>query len=84
MGLIIGDGKGSGKTAAVTSKNRLETAAVTFSEQRFISESDNTAFQVQGDFASVNNSTFTVLHIENDSTTRLCIVTYMPIVTGKR
>lgn len=77
MGLVIGDGKGNGTSAGVTSKNRLQVASVNFAEQRFVSETENTAFQVQGDFASVNNSTFTVLHIENDSTTRLCIVTYM-------
>ena len=44
MGLIIEDGKGTGKTAAVDDENRLKTLAITASLQQHINHTDGLAF----------------------------------------
>jgi hypothetical protein len=86
MGIQIEDGAGSGVQAKVDSNKELLVKSNSASLQHIISERDGEAYQVIGDFASVNNSTHTVLHIKNTSATKFLVVTYirLQIVTGKQ
>lgn len=77
MTFIITDGEGSGHTAGITSENQLKTLAVTHSIQHHNSRTKGNAYQVIGDFAAINNSTHTILHILNNSSTLDMVVTYL-------
>ncbi len=44
MGLIIEDGKGSGKTAAVNSENKLETLAITSTLEQHVNHHEGEAY----------------------------------------
>ena len=46
MGLIIEDGKGTGKSAGVTEDNKLEVEAVTSSKEHYTNHHDGTAFNI--------------------------------------
>jgi hypothetical protein len=75
MGIIIEDGKGSGKKAGIDNDNRL--LARTFSEsiQHSISHNEGQAYQVIGT-TTLSNGTVVPLHITNDSSTLDLIITY--------
>jgi len=77
MTILIGDGEGGGHTAGVTEENQLKTLAVTHSIQHHNSRREGNAYQVIGDFAAVNNSTHTILHVINNSSTLDMVVTYL-------
>jgi hypothetical protein len=77
MGLQIIDGQGSGNVAGVTSEGLLRVQAQTNPLQFHHSREHGAAYQVQGDFASVNNSTHAVLHLKNTSSTKVVVVTYI-------
>ena len=81
MGIQIEDGAGSGVQAKVDSNKELLVKSNSASLQHIISERDGEAYQVIGDFASVNNSTHTVLHIKNTSATKFLVVTYIRLQT---
>jgi hypothetical protein len=77
MALQILDGQGRGYNAGVTAEGLLRVQAQTNALQFHHSREHEAAYQVQGDFASVNNSTHTVLHLKNTSATKLVVVTYI-------
>jgi hypothetical protein len=77
MSIKILDGSGSGNTAGVTAEGLLRVQAQTNALQFHHSREHGSSYQVQGDFASVNNSTHSVLHLKNDSATKLVVVTYI-------
>jgi hypothetical protein len=77
MSIKILDGSGSGNTAGVTGEGLLRVQAQTNALQFHHSREHGSSYQVQGDFASVNNSTHSVLHLKNDSATKLVVVTYI-------
>ena len=77
MGLQILDGQGAGNVAGVTSEGLLRVQAQTNAIQFHHSREHGSAYQVQGDFASVNNSTHAVLHLKNTSSSKLVVVTYI-------
>ena len=81
MGIQIEDGTGTGLTVAVNGKNEMRVRSTNHPLQHAISEDDGQAYQVVGDFASINNSTHTVLHIKNTSTTKNLYITYMRLQT---
>ena len=77
MALQILDGQGRGYTAGVTQEGLLRVQAQTNAIQFHHSREHGSAYQVQGDFASVNNSTHAVLHLKNTSSTKVVVVTYI-------
>ncbi len=77
MPIQLLDGTGQGNVAKVNDENELEVRAITEPLQSHRSKVFGDSYQVIGDFASLNNSTHTVLHIVNTSTTKSMIVTYM-------
>ena len=74
--MLIEDGQGTGYKAHVTNEHELVVRAVSESIQRHRSEVGD-AYQVIGDFAAVNNSTFPVLHIKNTHTSKVMYITYI-------
>jgi hypothetical protein len=81
MGFSITDGTGKGYEAKVGSDNRAHVEAKSQSLQHVISKEEGQSYQVIGDFASINNSTHTILHIKNTSSTRYLVVTYIRLQT---
>ena len=79
MGLMIDDGVGQGYSAKVTKRNQLATYTESASIQHYISANQGQAYQVIGDFATVNNSTHTVLHVKNSDSDRVMVVTYIRV-----
>ena len=77
MSLHIEDGGGSGQLVKVSSEGRLNTVSVNQELQHYTSISDGNSYQVIGDFASLNNSTFPILHIQNTDTTRNMVVSFI-------
>jgi hypothetical protein len=77
----IVDGTGVNGSAKVNDKNELQVRATNHPIQHVISERDGQAYQVVGDFASVNNSTHTILHLKNTSTTKNMYITYIRVQT---
>lgn len=77
MGIQILDGQGGSNVAGVTSEGLLRVQAQTNAIQFHHSREHGSAYQVQGDFASVNNSTHAVLHLKNTSSSKLVVVTYI-------
>jgi hypothetical protein len=85
MGLVIEDGKGSGRSAEVNSENRLKTVAENHSLQYHVSSNNAQAYQVQGIDTGITAKTQTILHVKNDSNTKDMVLTYIrmqPVCTG--
>jgi hypothetical protein len=81
MGFQIEDGTGSGRKCSVNNKNEINVKSTSAPLQHVISERDGQAYQVIGDFASINNSTHTVLHVKNTSTSKKMVITYIRMQT---
>lgn len=81
MGFQIEDGTGKGYLAKTTEKNELLVRSTIQELQHSISKRDGQVYQVVGDFASVNNSTHTLLHIKNNSSTVNLVVTFIRLQT---
>jgi hypothetical protein len=81
MGIQIEDGTGKGFSQAVNKFNEALVSADSKPIQHVVSVRDAQAYQVIGDFASINNSTHTVLHIQNTSSTKVLIITYIRVQT---
>lgn len=81
MGLQLEDGTGDGFSAKVNKYNELLTSADSKPIQHVISVRDGQSYQVIGDFTSINNSTHTVLHIKNTSSSRNLVITYIRMQT---
>jgi hypothetical protein len=79
---MILESGGSPTNVQLVNKHGEAKVKSTSSElQHVIAERDGLAFQVIGDFTSVNNSTHTVLHIENTSTTKNLYITFIRVQT---
>lgn len=76
---MIRDGGGRGYLAKVTGENQLKTVAESHSLQHHISRTSGEAYQVMGDFASINNSTYTILHLRNTNAIKKVCISYMRI-----
>jgi hypothetical protein len=81
MGFHVDDGTGKGYSVKVDSNNEMLVKSNSASLQHVVSERDGEAYQVVGDFASVNNATHTILHIQNTSATKNLTVTYIRLQT---
>ncbi len=83
MGLQLLDGSGTGQLAYVTQEGQLQTVSESHSLQHHVSRSNGLAFQVIGSSThSVGGSggdTYTVLHVQNTSSTRWLVVTYIRV-----
>lgn len=79
MSIKIIDGTGSGNEVEVTANNQLSIVGEQHSLQFHHSFHSSNAYQVIGDFTSINNSTHTILHIKNISTTKIIAITYIRI-----
>jgi len=79
MGFSIVDGTGSGREVLVTKDNELVTVAHTEPLQHVLSIRDGEAYQVLGDTGSVTNTTQVILHIQNTSSTKLLVATYIRV-----
>lgn len=77
MSLTIKDGGGTGNEASVTTAGQVKVIAESHSTQFHHSLENEAAYQVTGDFASINNSTHALIHFKNTSTTKIVIVTYL-------
>jgi len=77
MALTIEDGGGSGKLAKVDDEGQMLVVAESQELQHHVARVEQNAYQVIGDFASVNNSTHTILHIKNNDTTKNLAVTFV-------
>ncbi|MCK5018287.1 MAG: hypothetical protein KAS32_14615 [Candidatus Peribacteraceae bacterium] len=73
---IIKDGTGTGKNAQVTEKNQLSVKSESESIQHSQSFNEEQAYQVRGN-TNLASAAVTVLHIENTSSTRSIVVTYI-------
>jgi len=81
MGLQIEDGTGDGHVAEVNKYHELLVSADSKPIQHVVSVRDGNAYQVVGDFATVNNSTHTILHLENTSSTKNVVITFIRLQT---
>lgn len=81
MGLTVEDGKGTGYLAEVNKFNELLVSSNSKPLQHVVSQRDGNAYQVIGDFASINNSTHTILNLKNDSETKNIVITYIRLQT---
>lgn len=81
MAFQVEDGKGNGYRAAVNKNNELLVSADNKSRQNVVSVRDEQAYQVIGDFASINNATHTILHIKNNSSTKNLVINYIRLQT---
>lgn len=77
----ITDGTGTNGSARVNDQNELTVRSTNHPIQHVISERDGEAYQVIGDFATINNNTYTILHIQNTSTTKNMYITYIRLQT---
>jgi len=82
MSTMIKDGTGRGFLAKVNSSGQLIAQVESQSLQHHVSREHGKAFQVIGDFASVNNSTHTILHLNNTNSTEIMVVSYIRIQTA--
>lgn len=79
---MIWESGGSPTYVALVNKHGEGKVKSTSSElQHVIAERDGLAFQVIGDFTSVNNSTHTILHIENTSSSKNLYITFNRLQT---
>ena len=72
MGLIIEDGKGSGRSVGVSSENRMLTEAVTFSGEHHANHHDGSAYNVIFS-QSPTAADDCIFYLENTSDDDLCI-----------
>lgn len=79
MSFKLRDGTGSGNEVEVTEANQLSIVGEQHSLQFHHSFHNAAAYQVVGDFTTINNTTHTILHIKNTSTSRVVAVTYVRI-----
>lgn len=77
MGFIIEDGKGSGKTAEVTSNNQIEVRSENLSLQHYISRNDEQSYQVISTDTGITAATETQLHIINNDATKNVVIAYI-------
>jgi len=77
MGLILEDGLGSGRSVGVTSENQLNTVSESHELQHHVSLKNERAFQVISVDTGITAKTQTILHIKNDDSTRLLIVSFI-------
>ena len=74
--MILESGLGNGKLAGVDGDNRLLTASFNIPFQHLIAKDYQKTFQVLGE-ATLANGTVTPLHIKNNSSDRVYVVTYI-------
>jgi len=74
--MIIESGSGNGKVAQVDDDNRLLTASFNIPFQHLIAKDYNKTFQVFGT-ATLANGTVTPLHIKNNSSDKVYVITYL-------
>lgn len=79
--MVFIKGAGNGRSASVTADNRLSVDSRSRSLESFISTVSGQYYQVIGEFASVNNSTHTILHIKNTSTLNNLIISFVRLQT---
>lgn len=79
MALRIEDGGGTGRQVQVTDEFQLKVVSENHELQHHESLTNGEAYQVIGDFAAVNNSTHAVLHLKNDDTTKLLVVSFIRV-----
>jgi len=77
MGINIEDGKGSGRTAAVTSINQLEVVSESHELQHHYSRHNGTVFQAISTDTGITAKTQTLLHLKNTDADRICVVTFI-------
>jgi len=77
MAFMIEDGKGKGYSAEVNADNQISVFSESASLQHVQSHLRGGAYQVQGFFTAINNSTHPILHIKNNSSTLDMVVTYI-------
>jgi len=77
MAIQILDGGGKSNVATVNTRGQINVVSLSRAPQFAVSLTDGRSYQVQGDFASVNNSTHTVLSLQNTSSTKWVVVTYI-------
>jgi len=75
---LIEDGKGRGRQVAVDFRNRIETSSLTKAFQHVVSHQDGLTYQFIGDAAEFNG-TASVLWIENTSSTKDLVVSYIRV-----
>jgi hypothetical protein len=76
--MIIRDA-GNGVGAGVTEDGYIKTIADSHPIQHHASLVHQDAYQILGDFASINNSTENILHIKNSSSTMKFVITYVRV-----
>jgi hypothetical protein len=74
--MILESGLGNGKLAGVDGDNRLLTASFNIPFQHLIAKDYQKTFQVWGE-ATLANGTVTPIHIKNNSSDRVYVVTYI-------
>ena len=74
--MIIESGLGNGKLAGVDDDNRLLTAAFNIPFQHLVAKDYQKTFQVWGE-ATLASGTVTPLHIKNNSSDKVYVVTYI-------
>ena len=77
MGFQIEDGTGTGQRAGVTNENQVLVQAEIHELQHHLSRHKGQVYQIIGQETAVNNSTHTILHIKNTSSTYLMFVSYI-------
>ena len=77
MSFVIEDGTGKSSKAGVTKENQVLTQAENHELQHHISWNDGQAYQILGEITTIAAATETVLHIQNTSSTKNFIVSYM-------
>jgi hypothetical protein len=79
MGFQIEDGIGSGTRVGVTPENQLQTQAETHQLQHHISRTKGQVYQTIGRETAITNTTQTILHMKNTSTSKLLAVTFIRV-----
>ena len=77
MSFIIEDGTGTSSKAGVTTEHQVKVQAENHELQHHISWLDGQVYQVLGEITTIAAATETVLHIQNTSSTKLFIVSYI-------
>ncbi len=77
MSFQLEDGWGSGVKGRVSTDGQQLVRAESQELQHYYSFHKEQVYQVQGDFASVNNSTHAVLHLKNDDPDRDMVVSFI-------
>jgi len=77
MPSTIRDGKGKGFLAEVNSAGQLKTISEVHSIQHHVSRIHSLVFQTLDTYASVGNTTQTILHLKNDNSDKTMVVTFV-------